>query len=255
MKKIILLVEANGVKKTFFNLENYKDKEFISTNRGNIKISDIHSVEWGEIVYTHKNYPYRVTPVSIRDYIIYGIKRNTQIIYPKDAAYISYMLGLKSGDKVFECGTGSGALTMFIANIVAEKGKVFTYEKREKFLEIAKKNIKIMNLEDYVVFNLKDLEKEKIGENNFDAAFIDVKEPWKLIPSIKNVLKNGKKIGILVPTTNQISEVLKILNKGFYNVCIQEILLREYKTNPERIRPEDRMVAHTGYLIFANKGE
>ncbi len=69
-----------------------------------------------------------------------------------------------------------------------------------------------------------------------------------------NVLKNGKKIGLLVPTTNQVSEILKIMEKNFYNISVKEILVRNYKTNPERIRPEDRMIAHTGYLIFANKG-
>ncbi len=255
MKKLILLVELNSQRKTFFNLETFKDKEFISTNKGNIKISDIQECKWGGIVYSHKEFPYRVTPVSIVDYVIYGIKRETQIIYPKDASYICYMLGLKSGDKVFECGTGSGSLTMFMANAVSEKGKVITYEKREKFLNLAKKNIELMNLKDYVKFNLKDLEKEEIDENDFDAAFIDIKEPWNLIPKVKNVLKDGGKLGLLVPTTNQISEVLKILNDGFYNISVQEILLRNYKINPDRIRPEDRMVAHTGYLIFANKGE
>ncbi len=255
MKKLILLVELNSQRKTFFNLENFKDKEFISTNKGNIKILDIQECKWGGIVYTHKEFPYRVTPVSIVDYVIYGIKRETQIIYPKDASYICYMLGLKNGFKVFECGTGSGSLTMFLANAVSEKGKVITYEKREKFLNLAQKNIELMNLKDYVKFNLKDLEKEEICENDFDAAFIDVKEPWNLIPKVKDVLKGGKKLGLLVPTTNQISEVLKILNNGLYNVSVQEILLRNYKINPDRIRPEDRMVAHTGYLIFANKGE
>ncbi len=255
MKKLILLIDENSYKKTFFNLENFKDKESISTNKGNIKISDIHSVSWGGVVYTHKNYPYIVNPVSIVDYVIYGIKRETQIIYPKDASYICYMLGLKNGDKVFECGTGSGSLTMFMANMVADKGRIYTYEKREKFLNLAIKNIQLMELEKYVNFNLRDLEKEDIEEENFDAAFIDVKEPWKIIPKVKNKLKNGKKIGLLVPTTNQISEVLKILKNDFYNITVKEILERNYKINPDRIRPEDRMVAHTGYLIFANKGE
>ena len=255
MKRLILLVEKNGNKKTFFNLENFKDKEFISTNKGNINISEIHNAEWGSTVFTHKGFPYKITPVGIAEYVLYGINRETQIIYPKDAAYICFMLGLKSGDKVFECGTGSGSLTLFMANMVMEKGKIFTYEKREKFLYIAKKNVEIMNYSDYVKFNLKDLEKEDINEENFDAAFIDVKEPWKILSKVVNVLKKGKKIGLLVPTTNQVSEILKIMEKNLYNISVEEILVRNYKTNPERIRPEDRMVAHTGYLIFANKGD
>ncbi len=255
MKKNILLVEIGTNKKTYFYLENFKDRNFISTNKGNILLKDIHEVEWGGIVETHKGFKYRVSPVSIVDFVLYGIERETQIIYPKDAGYILIKLNLKSGDKVFECGTGSGALTMFMANCVKEKGVVFTYEKRERFLKIAERNLKKMDLIDYVRLNLKDLENEDIEEKEFDAAFLDTREPWKLIGKVEEILKSGKNLGILVPTVNQVVNILKELeNRNFYDISVKEIFLRDYKTVYERLRPEDRMVAHTGYLIFATKG-
>ena len=255
MKRNILLVDIDKNKKTYFYLEDFKGKEFISTNKGNIKIEDIYKTPWGGIVKTHKGYSYRISKVSLVDYVLYGIERETQIIYPKDASYICFQLNLKNGYKVFECGTGSGALTMFMANMVMKDGKVVTFEKRERFLKIAKKNLHRMNLIDFVELKLKDLEKEDIDESDFDAAFLDTKEPWRLIEKVEEVLKPGARLGILVPTVNQVQEILKFFEKTkFFDISVKEILMRNYKTLYERLRPEDIMIGHTGYLIFGTKG-
>jgi tRNA (adenine57-N1/adenine58-N1)-methyltransferase len=186
---------------------------------------------------------------------MYGLKRKTQIIYPKDSSYIINYLSLKNGDKVFECGCGSGALTLIFANAIAPNGKVICYERKKRFIELASENLKFNNLKEFVCIKEKDLEAEDIDENDFDAAFIDVKEPWIIIEKVSNALKNGKKMGILVPTVNQIIEVLEKLKKlKHFDIQVKEIFIREFKTLPERVRPEDRMIAHTGFLIFSRKG-
>ena len=118
-------------------------------------------------------------------------------------------------------------------------------------LKIAKENIKLARLEKYVKLIHRDI-SEGIEEKDFDAGFIDVKEPWKYIKQLKSILKKGAPIGFLVPTVNQILKLLEELEKNnFLKIEVKEILLREYKPVVERFRPEDRMVAHTGYLIFA----
>ena len=97
---------------------------------------------------------------------------------------------------------------------------------------------------------------ESFEEKEVDAVFLDLKEPWLLLQPAWEALKPGHPLGILVPTTNQISQCLKEMKRlPFVGVEVVELLLRKYKTNPDRIRPEDRMVAHTGYLIFARKVE
>lgn len=245
-------VHLKGKKSSFFLiLERGKE---LSTHLGNVKHDDIIGKEFGETVLTHKGEPFLVVRPTIYEIIMYGIKRYTQIIYPKDSAYITLKLGLTDGTKVLESGIGSGALTIVMANAVKPNGKIYVYEKEEKFLKSALNNLKLAKL-DYVVNpHLQDL-SEEIKEKDFDAAFIDVREPWLYLENIKKVLKSGSMVGFLVPTTNQVSETLRELKRlEFIDLEVEEILIRQYKPVPDRLRPEDRMVAHTGYLIFARKG-
>ncbi len=229
--------------------------EFLSTNKGNIPFEDIRKAEWGSIVKTHLGHPYRIIEVDLHDFIMFGLKRETQIIYPKDSSYICSYLSLKNGDRVFECGCGSGALTLAMANIVAPDGKIFCYERKKRFIELAEKNLAYNSLSEYVEIKERDIETEDIDEEEFDAAFVDVKEPWLILRKVSSVMKKGKKLGILVPTVNQIIEVLNELKKiKHFDVQVKEIFMREFKTIPDRVRPDDRMVAHTGFLIFSRKG-
>jgi tRNA (adenine57-N1/adenine58-N1)-methyltransferase len=254
MKNRFILIDCEGRGRIYF--ENISlDNEFISTHKGNISVKEINNAKWGSVIHTHKGHAYRIVEVDINDYIMFGLKRETQIIYPKDSGFITINLGIKTGDKVFECGCGSGALTLVLANIVAPNGKIVCYERRERFINLAVKNLQFNNLIDYVEIKQRDLETEEIEDENYDAAFIDTKEPWQIIEKVTNALKPGKKLGILVPTFNQIVEVLKELRKvKHFDVSVKEILIREFKTIPDRLRPEDRMVAHTGFLIFSRKG-
>ncbi len=131
--------------------------------------------------------------------------------------------------------------------------RVISYEKEKKFIEVARENLKRLNLEERVIFKHKEVDSF-FDEEEVEALFLDVKEPWRLISAAHKALKGGHPLGILVPTTNQVSQTLKaLLEHPFVEIEVLEILLRNYKTNPDRLRPEDQMIAHTGYLIFAKK--
>ena len=130
-------------------------------------------------------------------------------------------------------------------------GRVTTYEVRPEMQKLAQKNLARVGFEDRVIFKLRDI-AEGFDEENVDAVFLDVPNPEDYIAQTRAALKTGGYLGCILPTVNQISRLILALKKNsfaFIEVC--EILLRYYKTIPQRLRPTDRMVAHTGYLIFA----
>ncbi len=236
-----IIIYCKG-KKTLVRL---MEKQSYTTKCGTLKADDIIGKEYGTII--GKNY---IMKPQLEDIIMFGLKRKTQIIYPKEASMIGVKLDLKNGKKVFECGTGSGAMTMFIIDKIMPEGELFTYDRDKGFQENAKNNLKEFGyLNDKIHFKIGNLE-DGIEEKDFDAAFLDVKEPWNYLTLMKDILKPGSPIGILVPTTNQVSKTLYEMEKHFNYIEALEIFMREYKVNPARLRPADIMVGHTGYLIF-----
>ncbi len=194
---------------------------------------------------------YEVFEPTVEDIIMYGLRRETQIVYPKDACYICFKLSLKHGDRVIEAGTGSGALSVLFSRAVGSSGAVVSLEKEERHYKNARKNLERITDTCNVDLILADVSHYEGSQ--FDAAFIDVREPWTVIGKVWTFLKASGSLGIIVPTTNQVSETLRALQPFFGDVEVLEILLRKYKTVADRLRPDDRMVAHTGYLIFARK--
>ena len=187
------------------------------------------------------------------DDFIMKARRESGIIYPKDAAMLLMKLGIRSGSRVIEIGTGSGALTLALTAQVVPDGKVYTYDRREDFIELAKGNLKKAKLLPYVEFN-KRIEHEAFGETEVDAIVSDVPEPWHEVEVMKASLKNGGRVAALNPTYNQIEKSAEAFEKaGFVMIEAMEILVRGILARPGKTRPEQRMVAHTEFLVFAVK--
>lgn len=238
-----------GLNHKHFIIKLVPGAEF-QTHRGVIKHDQIIGLPWGSKILSHNNSPFIVLQPSLAD-VIRQIKRNTQILYPKDIGYILLRLGIGPGMRVLEAGTGSGALTTALAFAVGNEGRVFTYEAREEMSSLARKNLEKLGLQDRVEFNLRDI-KEGFNETGVDAAFLDVQNPYDYMPQIRAALKPGGFFGTLVPTANQVVrllEALRLQQFAFVDIC--ELIMRFYKADADHFRPTDRMVAHTGYLIFA----
>jgi len=204
---------------------------------------------WGSRLVSHTGNPFFLMRPGLSD-IITEIKRNTQIMYPKDIGYIVMVMGIGPGVHVLEAGTGSGALTTAFAFLVGDTGKVTSYEQREQMQNLARNNLRRVDLLDRVDLKLGDV-LDGFEERDVDAVFLDLPNPYDYIPQVKASLKLGGFLGMILPTTNQITRTLPVLmenNFAFIEVC--EIMLRYYKPDWERLRPTDRMVAHTGYLVF-----
>ncbi len=222
------------------------------THRGFIRHDDILDRPLGRIVATQLGQVFLVLEPSTHDLIRY-IKRSTQIIFPKDAAYIVQRLNLYPGRRVIEAGTGSGGLTLALARAVMPNGRVYSYEERQKMSNLAGRNLQRFGLLDYVDLKVQDV-AAGFAEREVDAVFLDLREPWLHLAAARAALKDGGFFGSLVPTTNQVSDLLRGLEaNGFLDLEVQELLLRNYKPLADRLRPADRMVAHTGFLVFARK--
>jgi tRNA (adenine57-N1/adenine58-N1)-methyltransferase len=194
---------------------------------------------------------YEVYEPTIEDILMQGLKRETQIVYPKDGFFICFKLNLRYGTRILEVGTGSGAMTVLFSRMVGPEGKVVSFEKEERHYRVAKRNLERFSLWENVELHNEDIADYAGGE--FDTAFIDVREPWALLDTVRPWLVDSAPIGTIVPTANQISDTLRGLEGSFGEVEVIELMLRRYKTVAERVRPFDRMVAHTGYLMFARK--
>ena len=248
----VVLLDLEKGKKYFINLSLTRGK--FNTDKGELDLSQLIGKPYGSAVKTHKGYPYLLLPCTLYEFIMFKLNRLTQIVYPKDAAYILLRLDVKPGDLVVESGVGSGALTAVFAQAVGPEGRVVSYERREEFIRNALSNLRKVGLDGRVEVKHRDISEGFDEEEEADALFLDVREPWLYLDAAYSALKSGRFLGILVPTVNQVIETLKTLEKlPFIDCEVSEILLRKYKTVPERFRPEDRMAAHTAYLIFARK--
>jgi len=226
--------------------------ESLGTHFGQIKHSDIMEHEFGDGVVTQKGDLYYLLRPSLAEYTR-RLKRQTQIVFPKDAGFIIQHLNVYPGCTVVECGTGSGSLCCTFAHFVGDTGKVCTYDRRDEFSSLARKNAAKWGVENRIEFNVRSLE-EGFKERNADAVFLDVPDPWNYIDKAHEALAPGSHIGVLVPTANQVSDTLnKLADFNFADVQVVELMLRYYKTDPKRFRPEDIMTGHTGFLIFGAK--
>lgn len=222
----------------------------LHTHRGRISHDELIGQPWGGKVVSHLRYPFWLLEPSIHD-LIMDARRRTQIVYPKESGYILLKMNIRSGSRVIEAGTGSGVLTIALAQAVAPEGRVYSYEEREDMLALAERNLTRVGLLDYVELKERDI-AEGFDEREVDALFIDVRSPHHYLLQAREALKSGGFFGAVVPTANQVSNLLRGLEEeGFVDIEVCEILLRPYKTVAARLRPVDRMVAHTGYLIFA----
>ncbi len=243
---IIQLISAQN-KRFIFRL--VPDGKF-ETHRGYLSHNELIGQQWGTRVFTHMGSPFVLLQPSLAD-ILMETRRSTQIMYPKDIGFILISMDIGPGRHVLEAGTGSGSFTTALAYAVGPQGKVTSYESRQEFQHLAHKNLDRLGLAERVDFKLRDV-VEGFDERNIDAVFLDLPNPQDYVLQAKQALKPGGYLGSILPTTNQVSTLLVALrraNFAFIEVC--EILLRYYKAVSERLRPTDRMVAHTGYLIFA----
>jgi len=225
----------------------------LGTDKGFISHDVLIGLPYGSSVKTSTGVQaYLLKPLR-QDYL-YGILRSTQIIYPKDAALMIYLSGIGCGSRVGEAGVGSGALSIAIASIICDEGRLYGYDISERALEVARGNLEMAGLLHRVILSKRDV-REGIDVDSLDAFFLDIPDPWNAIKTVSISLKPSSPLLAYVPTVNQVEKTVLALRESgvFRDIHVYEVLLREYSVEKDAVRPKTRMIGHTGYIIFARR--
>jgi tRNA (adenine57-N1/adenine58-N1)-methyltransferase len=226
-----------------------RDTPKLHTHLGILDVSALVGQDFGVSVSTTLGDELTVLEPTIED-LVMKLARKTQVIYPKDLGLMAVKLGVHSGSRVVETGTGSGATTALMAYLVQPSGMVYTYDINPEFQAVARKNIEKLGLSQYVTFKVGDA---RLGfeERGVDAGVLDVGDPWEVVRSMKEAMKPSAPMAAVTPTTNQAEKlVAKMREEGFVALETMEILLRHLEARVGMTRPSNVMVGHTAYLTF-----
>lgn len=195
---------------------------------------------------------------TLGDYVL-KMPRGAQVIYPKDLAMITVWADVYPGARVFEAGTGSGALTMALLRAVGHRGAVVSYEAREDFARTAMKNIEryLGPVPNFTPRIRNVYEGIDPADGPFDRLVLDLPEPWQVVPHAAQALRSGGVYLSYVPTVPQIMQTVEALERANVFTMIEtfETLLRTWNIQGRSVRPDHRMVAHSGFITVARKVE
>ncbi len=226
-----------------------KDTPKLHTHLGILDVSALVGKEFGVTATTTLGDELLILRPTIEDLVL-KLSRKTQVIYPKDLGLMMVKLGVRSGSRVIETGTGSGATTALLAYLLQPGGMVYTYDVNPEFQEVAKKNVQRIGLERFVSFKVGDA-RQGFEETGMDAGVLDVGDPWEVVVSMKKALKPSAPMAAVTPTTNQAERlVAKMTEEGFAAIETVEILMRHLEARVGMTRPSNMMIGHTAYITF-----
>lgn len=229
------------------------------THRGEIKHDDIIGKPSGSVIENQNGEKFLALKPLLSDYVL-SMPRGAQIIYPKDAGQIIVEGDIFPGAVVIEAGVGSGALSSYLLRAIGDKGKLFSFELREEFAQIAEANVE--NFLGVAPKNwkitigaLQDKLSGVLKNSSADRAVLDMLAPWECITEVEKALKPGGLVICYVATATQLSRVAEEIKATgrFTSVVAFETLVRPWHLEGLAVRPEHRMISHTGFLLTARK--
>jgi tRNA (adenine57-N1/adenine58-N1)-methyltransferase len=183
--------------------------------------------------------------------------RGAQVVYLKDLGVILMYADIFPGARVLEAGTGSGAMTLALARGVGPQGRVVSYEQRVDFHSKAIENVEAFfgKIPQGVELRLGDLREVLETGERFDRIVLDMPEPWGVLPEAVRAFDPGGILCAYVPTTIQVQELTLALGReGFGQAETFEVLMRRWHVTERSVRPDHRMVGHTGFITVARLG-
>lgn len=225
------------------------------TAKGAIAHADILGGPEGVVVSSTKGTKYLVQRPLLKDFVL-SMPRGATVIYPKDAAVIVGLADIYPGATVIEAGAGSGAMTCSLLRAVGDSGRVHSYERREDFAAIAAKNVERYFGREHPAWELTvgDLAID-ITDTEVDRVILDMLAPWECVPAVHKALRPGGVLCVYVATTTQMSRTVETMREygGWTEPESTETLLRSWHVEGLAVRPNHRMVGHTGFLITTRR--
>jgi len=220
---------------------------------GYIEHDDVIGVPEGSTVRTTRGQALMVVRPTLSEFVL-KMPRGAQVIYPKDIGPILMMADIGPGMRVLESGVGSGALSMGMLRSGAE---IVGYDLREDFADRARQNVErflgTTSLDRYRV-EVRDC-YEGIDERGVDRVVLDLPEPWQVVPHAEVALRSGGLLLAYTPSVTQVMQLRGALDRStFFAAHTTEVLQRGWYVEGQAVRPDHRMVAHTGFLTVARLG-
>lgn len=233
-----------------------EDKEFHS-HLGILSHNDLIGAPEGTILRTTGGSLYTAFRPTLGDFVL-KMKRGAQVVYPKDVGMILVFADIAPGATVIEAGSGSASLTLALARAVGPAGKVISYEVRADHHEQAAANVAtwyegLGEPPDNLELRLGDI-FDGIPERDADRMVLDMPEPWRAIGPATDSLAPGGILCCYVPTIPQVSQTVEAMRRGGFGfLSTMESLVRTWNVEGQSVRPDHRMVAHTGFIMTGRK--
>ena len=228
------------------------EKEFI-TNEGKFSFSAITNIP--SKVQSSTGVEFKIYHPTYKEFVLL-MKRGPQIIYPKDIGQIILEADIHKYSNVLEIGTGSGALTLYLLNIIGTGGSLISLDVSKKNQRRAKKTIdRYMSSNDFknnynldfITSSLVDFNYKEYAEV-IDTVVTDVPEPWEFF--VNNTITKDLKWVSYLPSISQITKFNQVLiDNNFENIEVKEVILRDWVVDKKIVRPSNKLVSHTGFII------
>ena len=229
------------------------------THRGELKHDDIIGKPEGSVISNHNGIEYLAFRPLLTDFVL-SMPRGANIIYPKDSALIVTMGDIFPGARVIEAGVGSGGLSMYLLRAIGESGSLDSFERRSEFAQIAKANVVTQLGYEPKNWNIHigDLQVQLprvVATAEADRVVLDMLAPWECVEETAEVLVPGGLVIGYVATVTQLSRFTEALRDSghFAEPEAFETLFRTWHLQGLAVRPEHRMIGHTGFLVIARR--
>jgi len=225
------------------------------THKGWIVHNDLIGLPEGSVVSTSAGLKFTAFKPLLGDFVL-SMPRGATIVYPKDAAMIVGVADVFPGARVIEAGVGSGALSISLLRAIGSQGELSSFERREDFAEIARENVQTYFGEVPSQWKLTvGSVQESSTDKKYDRVILDMLSPWECVAFASEVLRPGGVFLAYVATTTQLSATAEALKEDgrFTEPLSSETIVRDWHHEGLAVRPMQRMIGHTGFLIVSRR--